>query len=670
MCIVKSPRIGTTSSIYSVLCLTIGFLFFGLSSHASVGTINPTNNVSKFFKAQLESDSSIINMGWYDGGGSVGANIPVSITDTEMLGFGFSENYGWINFNCANTTTALPAGICGTSDFKVENINGVLTGYAWGENLGWINFGPAAPGQTYPLVEINYDVAGEFVGYAWSQNAGWILFDCTLSNDSCTRTDWNSDCNDGVDNDSDGFADFPLDTECSSTSDASEGIYQCSDGADNDSDGLTDSPADPQCTSATDNKEASGQSSSTSGQSSGVDSDTTSDPNVSETGDSEPTDSTGDSDSPSTSNSSSGGSNSSGIFPDENPPETIDIPEEAYEAIETDALAFVSVENIKNIVGDILSTNQRTSVANTISSAGVALAVGGTLPTLIGIVGVSEVALIPVRLASLFLSALGIRRKKWGVVYDAVTKQPLDPVYVILQDLAGNEVATSITDLDGRFGFLVKKGTYKIVAGKTNYEFPAKDMVGKSSDGIYNDVYYGQEIVVPEDGAVLAFNIPMTPIGFDWNEAAKREQKVMRFYTKRKRTFLAISQALYYFGFVLSLFVAIVQPKPYTFVILGFYGLVFLLHRLGIRERVYGTVVDKVTGFGVPFSVVRIYSEKTGVQIKNCVADASGKYLCLVGNGVYKLVLEKKLPDGTYQKVQERSNVVVKKGVLSTTFEL
>ena len=102
MCIVKSPRIGTTSSIYSVLCLTIGFLFFGLSSHASVGTINPTNNVSKFFKAQLESDSSIINMGWYDGGGSVGANIPVSITDTEMLGFGFSENYGWINFNCAN----------------------------------------------------------------------------------------------------------------------------------------------------------------------------------------------------------------------------------------------------------------------------------------------------------------------------------------------------------------------------------------------------------------------------------------------------------------------------------------------------------------------------------------------------------------------------------------
>lgn len=669
MCTVKSLRNGTIVYIYAVLCIVAGFLFFAVSSHASVGTINPTNNVNKFFKAQLESDSSVINMGWYSG--AVSPSVPVTVTDTELLGFGFSENYGWINFNCANTTTAFPAGICGTSDFKVENNNGVLSGYAWGENLGWINFGPSAPGQTYPLVEINYDVAGEFVGYAWSENAGWILFDCTLSDDSCTRTDWNSDCNDGVDNDSDGFIDFPLDPECTSTSDASEGIYQCSDGADNDSDGFTDFPDDPQCTSATDNKEASGQSSSTSGQSSGVDSDTTSDPSISETSDDD-TDTGGDDSGPSTSNTSSGGggASSSSVFPDENPPERIDIPEEAYEAIAVDEPAFVSVENIKNIVGDILSTEQRISVANTISSAGAALAVGGTLPTLIGLVGVSEVALIPVRLASLFLSALGIRRKKWGVVYDAVTKQPLDPVYVILQDLAGNEVATSITDLDGRFGFLVKKGTYKIIAGKTNYEFPAKDMVGKSSDGIYNDVYYGQEIVVPEDGAVLAYNIPMTPIGFDWNEAAKREQKVMRFYTKRKRTFLAISQALYYFGFVLSLFVAIVQPKPYTFVILGFYGLVFLLHRLGIRERVYGTVVDKVTGFGVPYSVVRIYSEKTGVQIKNCVADASGKYLCLVGNGVYKLVLEKKLPDGTYQKVQERSNVVVKKGVLSTTFEL
>ncbi len=66
-------------------------------------------------------------------------------------------------------------------------------------------------------------------------------------------------CSDGVDNDSDGFTDFPNDPGCTSAADTDETDppppAACADGVDNDSDGFTDFPADPGCTSAADTDE-------------------------------------------------------------------------------------------------------------------------------------------------------------------------------------------------------------------------------------------------------------------------------------------------------------------------------------------------------------------------------------------------------------------------------
>jgi hypothetical protein len=63
-------------------------------------------------------------------------------------------------------------------------------------------------------------------------------------------------CNDGVDNDSDGFIDFPADAGCTAANDADERT-QCQDGIDNEAapDGLIDFPTDPGCTSLQDTVE-------------------------------------------------------------------------------------------------------------------------------------------------------------------------------------------------------------------------------------------------------------------------------------------------------------------------------------------------------------------------------------------------------------------------------
>jgi hypothetical protein len=59
-------------------------------------------------------------------------------------------------------------------------------------------------------------------------------------------------CEDGIDNDGDGFIDYPADPACSSEDDDSESpqnFYQCNNGIDDDGDTLIDYPEDPSCTS-------------------------------------------------------------------------------------------------------------------------------------------------------------------------------------------------------------------------------------------------------------------------------------------------------------------------------------------------------------------------------------------------------------------------------------
>src|SRR5690606_1661506 len=71
-------------------------------------------------------------------------------------------------------------------------------------------------------------------------------------------------CNDGLDNDADGIADYPNDPGCLSDTDDDEtddcptgpNCPTCSDGEDNDGDMLTDFPDDPSCFTASASSEA------------------------------------------------------------------------------------------------------------------------------------------------------------------------------------------------------------------------------------------------------------------------------------------------------------------------------------------------------------------------------------------------------------------------------
>jgi hypothetical protein len=140
----------------------------------------------------------------------------------------------------------------------------------------------------------------------------------------------------------------------------------------------------------------------------------------------------------------------------------------------------------------------------------------------------SEIPLIPFRLWTLFLGVTGLKKRtrRWGVVYDSLTKQPLDPAYVTLKNNEGQTIATTITDIDGRYGFNVNPGSYTLNVDKTNYAFPSVKLAGRQADELYDSLYLGDIITIDNTTDIIAKNIPLDPINFSWNEAEKEKRNL------------------------------------------------------------------------------------------------------------------------------------------------
>ena len=157
----------------------------------------------------------------------------VNAGTSDLTGWAWSPNIGWISLNCANTNS------CGTSNYKVQIAtttaqDGTFNGYAWSSNIGWVKFagdkdheGPtidfdkggvtgwiracagtvnkdcasadrtdgwdgsmkhSEPGTIYPTRKtdgtggLTYDlVDGLFKGYAWGGSLGWLSFITSVS---------------------------------------------------------------------------------------------------------------------------------------------------------------------------------------------------------------------------------------------------------------------------------------------------------------------------------------------------------------------------------------------------------------------------------------------------------------------------------------------------------
>jgi flagellar hook-basal body complex protein FliE len=327
-----------------------------------------------------------------------------------------------------------------------------------------------------------------------------------------------------------------------------------------------------------------------------------------------------------------------------------------------------SVKVAKTVTKEVIETKTGDTVVKTVTAVGFAATATTTAMTaaFLNPISMGEIVMIPMRLWSLLLGFLGIRKKNrpWGTVYDSITKQPLDPAYVTLMDVETNEeVVSMITDLDGRYGFIVKPGVYNLVASKTNYSFPSKNLSGKESDELYSELYFGTQITVTQEGDVINKNIPLDPMNFDWNEFAKRDQNLNVYFKKKDLWLARISKVLFPIGFVLAFIALIVAPQPYNYGIAGLYVVALISKKILFRPKPK-VRIKYLNGRPASFSIIRFMTD-AGQEVAHKVADINGEVFCLITDGQYRMSIEIKNPDATYTKMVDNQVVTVKGGYYS-----
>ena len=577
-----------------------------VDASSSSGNID---NILKYAKG-VEHPEVVVNFGFFRGTNGV------VITDTSLSGYAWGQSIGWINL--------YPGG-----GGVLNNGEGVLSGYAESEFGGWINFNG-----------VTIDSSGVFFGYANTEKLGTIVFNC-ISNNSCATDD------------------FKVTTDWRPVS-----IRK-------------DAPPQPTYTTPIDTPPPVFIKTDTTVKDENTTDDTVPLP-ITDTSQYE-----GEGDVIKVNDTSIEGGGITTIRLPGAPDEVI--PSETKENTEDQNVVVTVVKVAKDVTDFVQTTSSdikkdativlnetkavdiSTKAVTTVGVAGGGTAIISSITS--GLLTFSEFFLGFFRLWSLFLSALGLRKRRepWGTVYDSVTKQPLDPAYVILLDKNGKEVATSITDLDGRFGFLAPPGIYHIIAKKTNYIAPSLHLHGKERDELYDNLYFGEEIELGSSKTITR-NIPMDPQGFDWNEFAKRDKNIMKFHSPRKKIFAQISSALFFIGLLFSVGLFIVKPDVYNIAILVLYAFLSVIRFVKFKPKSFGIIKDKINGFPLSFAIIRIYLKSTGKEVFHRVANEYGHYYCLIGKGDYYITIERKNKDESYTNIFTSDVITVKNGIINQDF--
>lgn len=229
------------------------------------------------------------------------------------------------------------------------------------------------------------------------------------------------------------------------------------------------------------------------------------------------------------------------------------------------------------------------------------------------------------------------KNKPWGVVYDAVTKQPIDPAVVTIsvhESGVGEFKQSRITDIEGRFSFLVTPGRYVITAEKTHYLFPSKIVKGET-DGQFKNVYHG-EVIEVENPYIINLNIPMDPEGFDWNQSIKPKGKsdLGQKLRANARNILLLS------GFTLMTTAFLFSQNIWYLTIGGIYAFNALFWKTSKAEQLWGTVFYRITKEPLQRVVVKAIRNPYNLTVGTTTTDQMGRYFLLLSKGKYTIQVE------------------------------
>jgi hypothetical protein len=310
-----------------------------------------------------------------------------------------------------------------------------------------------------------------------------------------------------------------------------------------------------------------------------------------------------------------------------------------------------SATNVGKLLGETLSAFS----SNT--KFGLIAFVTAILPFLISSIMEIILSIKYIYLRSLPSLIVGLIRKKkhpWGVVYDSVSKQPIDPAIVTLTSDTG-KIFQTVTDMYGRYQFFVEPGKYKISVEKTSFAFPSKIIISPLIETVYPNALTTTEINVSSNDKV-DINIPMDRLEGNWNQI----EKVRMGINGQSVLLIPLANLAFWLGLLWNMWALYLHPVRSTYE-LAILFLLMLIYRTFFRNNKSWGVVKNKHGQVLPGTVVNlVLAAFPNVNGKKVVTDYLGRYNFLVEKGTFQIFVDKEI-DGQKNRVFESRKIVVNK---------
>ncbi len=233
------------------------------------------------------------------------------------------------------------------------------------------------------------------------------------------------------------------------------------------------------------------------------------------------------------------------------------------------------------------------------------------------------------------------RRRGWGVIYNSLTKLPVELMTIRLLSQEGRMIQSHVTDKEGRFAFFPAPGFYRLEINHPQFKFPSDFLGALKEDGSYLDIYHGEVIEVKEKGAIITVNVPLDPVG------AERPIGRLLWQLTWRRLQHSLSIGSLVVAGIFLIWVPSWLTAGLAAVQVIFY---FLFRRLALppRPKSWGVIYDEKTRSPLYQAIARIFDKQYNKLLETQVADARGRYSFLVGRNEYYVTYEK----NGYQKKQ------------------
>lgn len=280
---------------------------------------------------------------------------------------------------------------------------------------------------------------------------------------------------------------------------------------------------------------------------------------------------------------------------------------------------------------------------------------------------------------SWLLSLLGLRkkRKSWGVVYQSITKVPIDLVIVrLFENGTKRLVETQVTDKNGQFSFLAPPGEYVITATKNPLVFPSA-LVKGSLDGDYHNIYRKEAFTITSSDQAMALSIPLDPPKAEHAGVGGKGGAI-----KRWKTFVGHNPlAPLLGGFIVAELLTLYIPNTLNYTLLGLNGFFIITQMvLGVRpERAWGLIFNALTLEPVPLAAITIFDAKEGKMLRTRLSDYFGRFSFLTPPGEYVLNVVKEgyafpappdLQIRKFHRLYRGGSIAVKGKILKTNIPL